>query len=121
MKNLLILIFFCSSFFSFSQGEKKVAIDWIPLEKAKQYAKKYNKTIFIYFYKEHCPFCDEMKNETLNNITVINLINNNFFPVKIDTRTKDTIYYNGKAYSNQQPMQFLLNLISQKEHQFLKI
>ena len=40
MKNLLILIFVCSSFFSFSQGEKKVAIDWIPLEKAEKFAKK---------------------------------------------------------------------------------
>ena len=40
MKNLLLLVFVCSSLFSFSQGEKKVAIDWIPLEKAKKYADK---------------------------------------------------------------------------------
>jgi thioredoxin-related protein len=104
MKNILLLVFVCSSLFSFSQGKKIVAIDWIPLEKAKEYAKKYDKTIFIYFYKEHCPYCEAMKKETFNDITVINLINNNFFPVKINTRTKDTIHYNGKDYSNQQPI-----------------
>ena len=104
MKNLLLLVFVCSSLFSFSQGATRVEIDWIPLEKAKKYAEKYDKTIFIYFYKKHCPYCEEMKKETLNNITVVNLINNNFLPVKIDTRTKDTILYNGKVYSNQQPI-----------------
>ena len=52
MKNLLLLVFVCSSLFSFSQGEKKVAIDWIPLEKAKQYANKYNKEILYSFLKK---------------------------------------------------------------------
>ncbi len=104
MKNLLLLVFVCSSLFSYSQGEKKTVIDWISLEKAKKFAKKYDKTIFIYFYKENCPYCEEMKKKTFNDIAVVNLINNNFFPVKIDTRTKDTILYNGKDYSNQQPI-----------------
>ena len=103
MKNLFLLIFVCSSLFSFSQGEKKVAIDWIPLEKAKQYATKYNKEILIFFFKKDCEYCEEMKKEALSDIQVINLINNNFLPVKIDSRTKDTIIYNGVAYGNQQP------------------
>ena len=44
------------------------------------------------------------KKETLTNSNVINTINKNFFPVKINSRTKDTIYYKGKAYSNQHPI-----------------
>ena len=102
MKNLFLLVFVCSSFFSFSQGATKTEIDWITLEKAKQYAEKYNKNILLFFYKEHCPYCDKMKKETLSDNTVVNLINNNFFPVKINSRTKDTIIYNGVAYGNQQ-------------------
>lgn len=103
MKKILILFLLCP-ILAFSQGEVKTQINWIPLEKAKKYAKKYNKNILIFFYKNHCPYCEEMKKETLNDTTVINLINNNFFPVKIDARTKDTIYYNGIKYSNQQPI-----------------
>jgi hypothetical protein len=45
-----------------------------------------------------------MKRETFSDQTVIDLINHNFFPVKIDSRTKDTIYYKGAKYSNQQPI-----------------
>ena len=44
-----------------------------------------------------------MKKEALSDMQVINLINNNFLPVKIDSRTKNTIEYNGKKYTNQQP------------------
>ena len=103
MKNLLLLVFFCSSLFSFSQGAVKTEIDWITLEKAKKYAKKYDKNILVFFYKKECPYCEEMKKETLSDQTVIDLININFLPVKIDSRTKDTIYYNNKAFGNQQP------------------
>ena len=45
----------------------------------------------------------EMSKNTLSDKEIISLVNNNFFAVKIDSRTKDTIYYKGKAYGNQQP------------------
>ena len=96
-----MLIF--NSFFAFSQGAPKLEIDWISLQKAKKYSKKYNKEILIFFYKKNCEYCDKMKKEALSDIQVVNLINNNFLPVKIDSRTKDIIEYNGKKYTNQQP------------------
>ena len=58
----------------------------------------------LFFYKKDCPYCEEMKKNTLTDMDVINTINSNFFAVKIDSRTKDTIYYNNKVYSNQQPV-----------------
>ena len=104
MKKIVVLLLAITPFFVFAQGAIKTEIDWIPLAKAKEYAKKYDKNILVFFYKRDCPYCEEMKRETLKDITVVNLINNNFFPVKIDSRTKDTILYNGIKYSNQQPI-----------------
>ena len=104
MKRLVILLLALAPFIAFSQGAVKTEIDWIPLEKAKKYAKKYDKNILVFFYKKDCPYCEQMKKETFSDQTVIDLINHNFFPVKIDSRTKDTILYNGKKYSNQQPI-----------------
>ena len=103
MKKIVALLLAITPFFVFAQGAVKTEIDWIPLAKAKKYAEKYDKNILVFFYKKNCPYCEEMKRETLNDITIVNLINNNFFPVKIDSRTKDTIIYNGIAYGNQQP------------------
>ena len=103
MKKIVVFLLAISPFFVFSQGAIKTEIDWIPLEKAKEYTKKYDKNILVFFYKKDCPYCEEMKKETLSDQSVIDLINNNFFPVKIDSRTKDTIYYNNKVFGNQQP------------------
>jgi len=104
MKRIVILLLALAPFIAFSQGAVKTEINWIPLEKAKKYAKKYDKNILVFFYKKDCPYCEEMKRETFSDQTVIDLINHNFFPVKIDSRTKDTILYNGIKYSNQQPI-----------------
>ena len=103
MKKLVFFLLIILPLFVFSQGTVKNKIAWLSLEKAQVLAKKNNQKILIFFYKKDCEYCEKMKKETLSDLTVINIINNNFFPVKIDSRTKDTIMYNGKAYGNQQP------------------
>ena len=60
--------------------------------------------MLIFFFRNGCPDCKQMKEQTLKNPEIIKLINENFFPVMINARTKDTITYNGKKYSNQQPI-----------------
>ena len=104
MKKLIALLLAVTPLFVFSQGENKNSINWLPLEEAKISAKKYNSKILIFFYKKNCPYCDRMKKETLNDPMVIKMINNNFFSVLLDSRSKDTIIYNGVAYGNQQPV-----------------
>lgn len=100
MKRLILLLLLIP-ILSISQISNK--INWIPLEKAKEYAIKSNKNILIYFFKKDCSYCLEMSKNTLSDKEIISLVNNNYFAVKIDSRTKDTIYYKGKAYGNQQP------------------
>ena len=103
MKKIITLLFVIIPFFVLSQGGEKTKINWLPLDEAKILARKHNSKILIFFYKQDCPYCDKMKTETLSDPSTISVINNNFFAVKIDSRTKDTIIYNGKAYGNQQP------------------
>ena len=102
-KCTLIALLFIFPLFIFCQGQEKNKIDWISLDKAEEYAKKYDKSVLIFFHKKNCEYCEKMKKETLNNKEVINIINNNFLPVKINGYTKDTIIYNGVTYGNQQP------------------
>ena len=58
--------------------------------------------MLVFFFRNGCPECKQMKVETLQNPEIIKLINENFFPVTLNARTKDTIIYNGVAYYNQQ-------------------
>ena len=103
MKKLVILLLVIAPYFVFSQGQVTNEINWISLEKAKKYAKKYNKNIFVYFHKKDCPYCEKMKRETFSDQTVINLINYNFFPVKIDSRTK-VRFLNGNYIKFAEPL-----------------
>ena len=72
--------------------------------KEQEYSKKYNQNILLFFYKPNCEYCDKMKKETISDPEVINLINSNFLPVRINGYTKDTIIFNEKIFGNQQPV-----------------
>ena len=103
MKQLVVVLFLLFSFSSFSQGEAKTEIQWLSIEKAEELAQKYDSDMLVFFFRKGCPECKQMKAETLQNPEIIKLINENFFPVTLNARTKDTIIYNGKKYTNQQP------------------
>jgi len=103
MRKFLFVSFLLLSISAFSQGETKTEIQWLSIEKAEELAKKYDSDMLVFFFRKGCPECTKMKVETLQNLEIIKLINENFFPVTLNARTKATIIYNGKKYTNQQP------------------
>ena len=100
MKRIIILLLSIAPYLTFSQGAPMVSINWIPLAKAEKLSEKYNKNMLLYFYRDNCDFCMRMKKEVLNDPQVINLVNENFFPVMINGKSKKPIVYNGKKYIN---------------------
>jgi len=61
---------------------------------------KHKKDILLFFYRENCDFCEKMKSQTFSDSAVIKLINDNFFPVMINGKSKDPIIYNKKKFIN---------------------
>ena len=102
MRKFLCVSFFLLSISAFSQGEVKTEIQWLSIERAENFAAEYKNNMLVFFFRNGCPECKKMKAETLKNPEIIKLINENFFPVMLNGRTKDTIAYNGVAYYNQQ-------------------
>ena len=105
MKNFFLVSFLFFTFSAFSQGEEKKAIHWLTINKAEEFAKKYKRNMLIFFYRPGCPECHKMKTNTLKDPEIVKLINENFYPVMINGRTKDTIIFNGIKYYNQQPVE----------------
>ena len=100
MKRIIILLLSIAPYLTFSQGAPMVSINWIPLAKAEKLSEKYNKNMLLYFYRDNCDFCMRMKKEVLSDPQVINLVNENFFPVMINGKSKKPIVYNEKKYIN---------------------
>ena len=99
MKKTLFLFLFLP-LFSLSQGNPVNSVNWTSLAEAEKYSEKYNKNMLIYFYRNNCDYCKRMKDEVLTDPQIIKLINENFFPVMLDGKSKKPITYNGKKYIN---------------------
>ena len=96
----LLLILLCLPMIGFGQDDK---IKWLELNEAEELSAKYNKEILLFFYRENCDFCEKMKSQTFKDSSVIKLINDNFFPVMINGKSKYPIIYNGKEFVNNKP------------------
>ena len=99
MKKLFFVLVFMP-LISFSQGMPSNSINWISLSEGEKYSEKYKKNMLVYFYRNNCDYCKRMKDEVLTDPQIVKLINENFFPVKLDGKTKKSIKYNGKNYIN---------------------
>ena len=78
-------------------------INWLDLNEAERLSEKSNKNMLLFFYRENCDFCEKMKSQTFTDSTVINLINENFFPVMLNGKSKTPITYNKKEFRNDKP------------------
>jgi len=104
MKQLIVVLSILVSNNLFSQGHTKSSIQWLNIEEAEQLTERYTNNMLVFFFRKGCPDCNRMKSETLRDPKIIKLINENFYPVALDARSKDTINFNGKEYINQQPI-----------------
>ena len=84
-------------------GQSTNNINWLDLNEAERLSEKSNKNMLLFFYRENCDFCEKMKSQTFTDSTVINLINENFFPVMLNGKSKTPITYNKKEFRNDKP------------------
>ncbi len=101
MKRLLFL-FICIPIIGFTQVVDN-SIYWLELQDAERLAADSDKNMLLFFYRENCEYCEKMKEQTLSDPSVVKLINDHFFPVMLDGKSKDPIMYNNKEYLNDKP------------------
>jgi thioredoxin-related protein len=100
MKNFILSIFlllFISSSSLFAQTE----IQWLTFEQAVEKTKNEPKMVLVDVYTDWCGWCKKMDKETFQDAKVIQYINENFYPVKLNAEdTKSTFKFRGKAYTS---------------------
>jgi thioredoxin-related protein len=86
-----------------SQEPKK--IKWYSIEEAAALnkKKKNKKKIFVDLYTSWCGWCKKMDSNTFTDPVIVEYMNDNFWPVKLDAETSDTITINGQQYVNPKP------------------
>lgn len=87
------------------KNQTNSAINWISLEELELKIVQSPKKVIFLFTKKGCPYCKEMKETTLIDSEIIKLINDNYYAVMLDGKTKDPITFKGVTYVNDAPIE----------------
>lgn len=100
-------------------AEPQSLVNWMTLKEAETHYKEVPKPIIIDFYTEWCGWCKVMMKNTYSNPGIASYINANFYPVKFDAETKDTVEFDGVKYAptgkeKRDPNEFAVKMLNGK-------
>lgn len=100
MRRTILAAVFClaAAAAAFSQDPDNGLVNWLTFKEAQEKNKLVQKPFIIDIYTDWCGWCKHMMRTTYSNAGLAGYINANFYPVKFNAETKDTIEYNGKVY-----------------------
>ncbi|MDQ7916606.1 thioredoxin family protein [Mesonia sp. MT50] len=84
---------------AFSQQEK--AVNWLSFEQLEDSLAVHPKKVFIDFYANWCEPCLKMQKEVFPDKKVIKMLQENFYAVKMNVETEDTIVFGGQSFVNE--------------------
>lgn len=79
-------------------GNENEKINWLGFEEAVAKAEKKSKPLFIDVYTNWCGWCKVMDRNTFTDPNIIKTINKNFYAVKFNAETRDTINFKGQDF-----------------------
>lgn len=105
-----------------SQNKK---IDWLTFSQLEDSLKIKPKKVFVFFYADWCNYCKKMEKVGFTKSEFIKQISAEYYAVKMNAESRDTIRFYGSIYSNnnfgksRKPIhQIPLLLASRKNHHF---
>jgi thioredoxin-related protein len=76
-------------------------VKWFTLVEATKLNNKEPKKILVEIYTEYCMECKMMYKTSFTDSIISDYLNKNYYPVRLDALSKDTILYNGNTYINE--------------------
>jgi len=95
-----LTVLFIITYVGFGQ---EVKVKWYSLEEAIELNKKDQKKIFVDVYTDWCGWCKKMDAATFNNPAIAHILNTEYYAVKFNAETKDTISFGGRQFINEGP------------------
>ena len=118
-KNLTILAILAMVLCSFKTAPSPEAhITWLTWEQAQAAQKKNPKKIFVDVYTDWCGWCKRMDATTFENPAIAKYMSENFYCVKFNAETKETITFKGEAYKSDGRYSSLATFLMQNRMSF---
>jgi len=100
-KMKLLLIIFRVFLLSPALFAQHSEIKWLPFEQLEDSLALKPKKVFIDFYADWCVYCKKMDEAAYKNVEVIKILNSEYYAVKMNAETRDTIIFDGQVYRNK--------------------
>ncbi|MEP2024152.1 MAG: thioredoxin fold domain-containing protein [Reichenbachiella sp.] len=102
LRKLLLFLLIFIPFFTHSSVNDFDSIKWNNLETAQSFSKNNPRPIFIEFTAKWCGWCKKMDKTTFSDEAVIDLLNDEYYAVKIDFDSPALIEFQGEQYTGKQ-------------------
>lgn len=86
---------------SLHAGSNEVKVNWLTIEEAQERFSEEPRMIFVDVYTDWCGWCRRMSSETFAHPTIAAMLNDNFYPVKLNAEQEDPIVFQGVTYENE--------------------
>ena len=94
-----LAVFFVSSFASLGREDRSEAVPvWMSIQDVEKQMATEKRKIFISVYTDWCGFCKKMDATTFRDDGVVKRLREDYYAVKFDAETKQTINFAGKQF-----------------------
>ncbi len=98
MKKYLFYVLMTVASVGWAQENQETPVKWMSFEQAIEKSKTEKRKIFIDVYTDWCGWCKVMDKNTFSETQVAKILNEKFYPVKLDAEQKEDIVFNGTTF-----------------------
>ena len=94
----MLVSFVASSSNGGTDNNINTKINWLSFDEAVKQNQSQPKKIFVDLYTDWCTWCLKMEKATFEHPDIVEYINENFYPVKLDAETRSNIIFKNNQY-----------------------